>query len=213
MDQSICIESIYNNEQAKRYFLEDPTYKIVYEKKQIQPGEIIVAELSKCENIFIIESGVIQETKNGECVNLLGPNTFIGIDSIFNLSKIAATTFTAITTTDIYKVSMKSIIKKINDRRESQIFLVSLMRNYSMSQLAHLSFLNKTKKNILPILIELGSILGTKNDIKICFPAGLTKKQIADYLNLSDTVIANCWTKLQKKGVLEEIEGSIIIYI
>ncbi|MBC1651494.1 Crp/Fnr family transcriptional regulator [Listeria booriae] len=214
MIQSSFIESsIYSNEQAKRYFLEDPTYPLSFETIKYQAGETIVVEQTKCNIIRIISSGIVMQSQNKECVDLIGKDTFLGIDSLFTLSKMNVTTYTAITPTVIYQIATQNFMKKINDRKESQLFLISLMRSNTINQLHHFTALNHANTNLTRALIQLGKNLGETKGNTIYFPEGLSQIHIAEYLNISKTIMKNRLAKLIEQGIITCADNQIVLHI
>ncbi|EUJ42351.1 cyclic nucleotide-binding domain-containing protein [Listeria riparia] len=213
MSQSLFLEgSIYSNEQAKRYFLEDPTYPLPFETIQYQAGETISTEQTKCNAIRIIGSGIVMQSQNKECVDLIGKDTFLGIDSLYTLSKITATTYTAITPTIIYQITTQSFMNKLNERNESQLFLISLMRNTTIRQLYHFTALSHATTHLTLALTKLGEILGETKGNMIYFPEGLSQQHIAAYLNISKTVMKNRWAKLIEQGIVSDANNEIVLH-
>ncbi|MBC2317870.1 Crp/Fnr family transcriptional regulator [Listeria booriae] len=209
---SFAESSIYSNEQTKRYFLEDPTYPLTFETIQYQAGETIITEETKCSAIRIIGSGIVMQSQNNECIDLIGKDTFLGIDSLFTLSKMNVTTYTALTPTIIYQITTQNFMKKITDRKESQLFLISLMRSGTINQLHHFAALNHATTNLALALTKLGEIIGETKDDTIYFPEGLSKKHIAEYLNISKTVMNNRWAKLIAQGTITNTENQIVLH-
>lgn len=198
-------------------FFSSPGFELIAEERYYSPGCTVFNQRQKAEYVYILREGWIELTHHAatarSMTDLAGPNTILGL--------VEAMTGTA------FSVTAKTIGNSVLEAVEVPRFLDFLKQNPStlFKLSTHLSMrFQRTmhsfydmagrisaQRRLMRVFHELAESCGTRGPKGVRIDLPLTIQTLADKLGCSRQYTSKLLGTLQKRGLIERINGWFVI--
>ncbi|WP_345988585.1 Crp/Fnr family transcriptional regulator [Chryseobacterium sp. Chry.R1] len=190
-------------------------YSFGAEDKTYKRGELIFREGDHALYYFQIAEGKVKLNNYNEegkefIQNILGKNQSFG-DPLLFLDKLYPTNATALTSTQIIRISKESFLKLLEKNPD-----LSLMMNACLSQRLYYKILMTQYMAYQNPVFRLKGLMEylksySENDCQFEFPIELTRQQIANLTGLRVETVIRTLKKMEKENSIK-IENRRILY-
>ncbi|MDQ1803489.1 Crp/Fnr family transcriptional regulator [Chryseobacterium sp. CKR4-1] len=190
-------------------------YSFGAEDKTYKRGELIFREGDHALYYFQIVDGKVKLNNYNEegkefIQNILGKNQSFG-DPLLFLDKLYPTNATALTSTQIIRISKESFLKLLEKNPD-----LSLMMNACLSQRLYYKILMTQYMAYQNPVFRLKGLMEylksySENDCQFEFPIELTRQQIANLTGLRVETVIRTLKKMEKENSIK-IENRRILY-
>lgn len=187
---------------------------------KVDKGQQIYHEGEHSEDLFFIQSGTVQlskETENGKelTIRLCGPESIIGEYTLFDYASSHSTTAKALSESELLMISKQSLELHLTEQPTLMIQYLKWVQQENLKNQSLLRDLvmNGKKGALYSTLIRLANTYGEPigpQKIAICFT--LTNSEIANICSTSRELVNRMLNDLRKNNIISLEHGQIIIH-
>lgn len=187
---------------------------------KVDKGQQIFHEGENSEELFFIQSGTVQlskETENGKelTIRICGPKSIIGEYTLFDYALSHSTTAKALSQTELLMISKQSLELHLTEQPSLMIQYLKWVQqeNLKNQSLIRDLVMNGKKGALYSTLIRLANTYGKRLDqkrIAICFT--LTNTEMANICSTSREMVNRMLNDLKKNDIISIEHGQIIIH-
>ncbi|MBC2320780.1 Crp/Fnr family transcriptional regulator [Listeria booriae] len=205
------MEETFNTNQLINLLLDKKTYPIPSTKLLLNKRDILFHENQIHDYIYIVESGLFSNWKKEHVISFTKQNEFIGIDSILG-NETSFFTVQALAKSEVWRFAKEDVMRKLMSTQEGVFYLYNEMKTNNEYLIQRNVYqMVETKERIMANMIQLAKRYGKEDTQHLILPKNLTKKIIANYLNITMTTMYYICKQLIQEGFLEPISHQLVM--
>ncbi|KGL38703.1 hypothetical protein BMT55_06865 [Listeria newyorkensis] len=179
------VEGRFNANRLLELLKEDPVYRVAYKKMEIPKNTELNAAHILDEHIHFLEKGIVAYEYEDQIISFSSEGDILGMNDIF-IPKANKYNVRTITKTIIYTFSKQDVLNNIFNMQEGWLFLYLNNQNYNILVAEKYMLMRQIGKTRLKnILMDIAEKYGYQDGDRIKIPGCFTRKDIANYANLS----------------------------
>ncbi|MBC1475077.1 Crp/Fnr family transcriptional regulator [Listeria grandensis] len=205
------MDRAFNSDQLIRLLLDKKTDPIEFQPIKLAKRDVLFLENLIHDYIYIVKKGFFSHSKGNHVISFTTDKEIIGMDSILG-NEVSFFTVEALTESKLWRFSKEDVMRKLMSTQEGVFYLYNDMKAINEYLVQRNVFqMVDTKDRIMACLIQLGKRYGEENDYQIKLPKTLTRKIIANYLNITITTMYFLCKQLIQDGFLEANSQALVV--
>ncbi|MBC1473837.1 Crp/Fnr family transcriptional regulator [Listeria grandensis] len=194
------IEDKFGSKYLLDLLKDDPTYRVPYTKTVLPKDTMLCSEFTPNDNIYFLESGVVAYEYKEQIISFSSQGDIIGMDDIFSLRQNKDSVRT-ISSATVYIFPKQDVMKNLLRMQEGWLFLYLNNHNHNIL-IAHKYILMRQvgKLRLKKILRDFADKYGYKDGKNTKIPGYFTRKDLANYANLSTNSMSQICKHLEEEG-------------
>ncbi|MBC2161745.1 Crp/Fnr family transcriptional regulator [Listeria booriae] len=205
------MEETFNTNQLINLLLDKKIYPIPSTTLLLNKRDILFDENQIHEYIYIVKSGLFSNWRKGHVISFTKQNEFIGVDSILG-NEPSFFTVQALAKAEVWRFTKEDVMRKLMSTQEGVFYLYNEMKTNNEYLIQRNVYqMVETKERIMANMIQLAKRYGKEDTQHLILPKNLTKKIIANYLNITMTTMYYICKQLIQEGFLEPISHQLVM--
>ncbi|EUJ25219.1 Crp/Fnr family transcriptional regulator [Listeria cornellensis] len=179
------VEDRFNTDRLLQILKEDPVYRVAYKKMEIPKNTHLNSAHMLDNQIHFLEQGIVAYEYEDQIISFSSEGDVLGMNDIF-LLRASQYKVRTITETIIYTFSKQGVLDNIFNMQEGWIFLYLNNQKYNTLVAEKYILMRQIGKTRLKnILKDIADKYGYRDGDRVRIPEFFTRKDIANYANLS----------------------------